>query len=190
MLASSQSSATLSLPTNTSFSYSSLQTGLFRSISRIAGGLGLTEIAGQWSLKALEITSHGAIDEVYVAKISQKHGVPLHLAYKVIWIESRGRHFDDDGHILTSSKGALGIMQLMPRTARELGIDPLNAQANIEGGLRYLARLSRKYHGNWDKAIAAYNWGQGHLDRAVAQYGDRWASALPDESADYLWQTH
>ncbi len=166
-----------------------LLAGLFRSASLLSGWLGLTETAGYWSLKALNAKLQGqGVDENYVALMSRRYGIPLQLALKVIWIESRGRHTGADGNVLISPKGALGIMQLMPRTAKELHVNPLDVQDNIRGGLMYLAQLSRKYKGNWEKVIAAYNWGQGNVDLALARHGENWQHALPRESSDYLLQ--
>ncbi len=166
-----------------------LLAGLFRSASLLSGWLGLTEKAGYWSLKALNTKLQGqGVSEEYVALMSRRYGVPLPLALKIIWIESRGRHTGADGNILTSPKGALGIMQLMPRTAKELHVNPLDVQDNIRGGLMYLAQLSRKYKGNWEKVVAAYNWGQGNLDLALSRHGEKWQRALPRESTEYLTQ--
>ena len=67
-----------------------------------------------------------------------------------------------------SSKGAIGLMQLMPDTAAELGVDPDDPTDNIKGGVSYLKSLMDRYQGDTRKAVAAYNAGPG----AVDQYGD------------------
>jgi soluble lytic murein transglycosylase-like protein len=68
----------------------------------------------------------------------------------------------------TSSKGARGLMQLMPQTAASLGIeDALNPAANVEGGTTYLRQLLDQYNGDAAKALAAYNAGP----HRVKQYG-------------------
>lgn len=63
-----------------------------------------------------------------------------------------------------SHKGAIGLAQLMPATARKLRVDPHNPQQNLEGGARYLRQMYNKF-GNWRLALAAYNAGPGAVQK-------------------------
>lgn len=65
----------------------------------------------------------------------------------------------------TSNRGAMGIFQHMPATAQELGIDPYDPTQSIQGGVKYMGQLLNKYQGDTTKALAAYNWGMGRVDR-------------------------
>jgi soluble lytic murein transglycosylase-like protein len=72
-----------------------------------------------------------------------------------------------------SAKGALGLMQLMPDTARELGVeDRTDAAQNLQGGARYLADMLKKFAGRLDVALAAYNAGPGTVDRLGGKIPD------------------
>lgn len=97
-----------------------------------------------------------------VTRIADEHGVDPALALAVVEIESAGRA---DAR---SPKGALGLMQLMPATAQRYGVaDPLDPDANLRGGIRYLRDLLRQF-GSTELALAAYNAGEG----AVMRHGN------------------
>lgn len=86
---------------------------------------------------------------------------PPSLVKAVIQVESAGKPK------AVSGKGAAGLMQLMPATAKELGVaDRFDPEQNIEGGSRYLQQMLDKY-GKTDIALAAYNWGPGNVDKAI-----------------------
>lgn len=84
---------------------------------------------------------------------AQRHQVDPFLARAVAWIESRGRQ------TAISNKGARGVMQLMPATAKSLKVNPDVLAQNIEGGVRLLAENLRMFGGNEEAALAAYNGG-------------------------------
>lgn len=97
----------------------------------------------------------------YVVEMANKHGVPADLALAVYEIESnKGRNAG------TSTAGARGQMQLMPGTAKDLGVNIDDPFENIEGGVRYLGQQLRKFK-DPTLALAAYNAGPG----AVRKYG-------------------
>ena len=93
-------------------------------------------------------------------KAARQHGVPEELFLRLVQQES---NWNPNAK---SHKGALGLAQLMPATARSLGVDPAVPKQNLEGGARYLARQFRKF-GSWRLALAAYNAGPD----AVKKYG-------------------
>lgn len=91
-------------------------------------------------------------------RAAQRNGIEVGLLKAVAWTESRGRSN------AISPKGARGIMQLMPATAAELGVDPTDPIANINGGAAYLARQIATF-GSVPLALAAYNAGPGAVMR-------------------------
>jgi soluble lytic murein transglycosylase-like protein len=93
---------------------------------------------------------------------AKKHRVPAAFVKSIVAAES---NFDCDA---VSSKGAIGLMQLMPDTAKQFGADPTIPEQNIDAGTRYLRVLMDKYqkHRNsMTRVIAAYNAGPGMVDR-------------------------
>jgi soluble lytic murein transglycosylase-like protein len=95
------------------------------------------------------------------SEAAEKHRVDPALVHAVIDAESGWNPF------AVSSKGARGLMQLMPEKAQELGVtDSFDAKQNLEGGVRHLRSLLEQYNGNLDFALAAYNAGGGAVKRA------------------------
>lgn len=102
-----------------------------------------------------------------LAAASRESDVPAALLLAVVMEESGGRA---DAR---SPKGAEGLMQLMPGTAAEVGVDDATDPAqNLRGGATYLARMIDRYEGRLDLALAAYNAGPGAVDRAGGQVPD------------------
>ncbi|ADL05943.1 lytic transglycosylase domain-containing protein [Lacrimispora saccharolytica] len=100
--------------------------------------------------------------EAIFSEASEKYGVSEKLLKAVAKAES---NFNPSA---TSKKGAAGVMQLMPATARSLGVDdPYDARSNIMGGAKYLRENLERYNGNVDLTLAAYNAGSNN----VSKYG-------------------
>jgi soluble lytic murein transglycosylase-like protein len=124
----------------------------------------------------------GEVDDVARAIVveAHRHRLEPSLVLAVMHVESRFYNF------AVSPVGAIGLMQVMPETGAELaarmGIDWVGPQSlfdpttNVRLGVAYLRQLSDRYGGSISTALAAYNWGPGHIDRRLRQ-----GTALPDQ---------
>lgn len=103
-----------------------------------------------------------------LAKAAVDQGLPPELIRSVAKIESGLRQN------AISPKGAIGLMQLMPRTAADLGVQAARAEENAQGGAKYLRELLLRYHYDSALALAAYNAGPGAVDkyRGVPPYAE------------------
>ncbi len=151
------------------------------------GSDGARWIAGPAAEEALQTGDQGAAatdlnsiivpDRIVANTAMHAAGVPLRYAEKVqelaarfdlspslieavVWQESRWR---EDA---VSHAGARGLAQLMPGTARDLGVDSSDPFENLEGGARYLREQLDRFDGDLEKALAAYNAGPGRVERA------------------------
>lgn len=108
----------------------------------------------------------------YFEAASEKYGVPVDLLKAVAKVES------DFKPTVVSSSGAVGIMQLMPATARSMGVeDSYDPQQNIYGGAKLLSILLEQFDGDVDCALAGYNAGAGAVERA---------GGVPSYAQDYV----
>ena len=95
-----------------------------------------------------------------LAELAERFDLSPSLMEALVWQESRWR---EDAR---SPVGAQGLAQLMPGTARYLGVNPNDPFANLEGGARYLREQLDRFGGDLEKALAAYNAGPGRVERS------------------------
>ena len=113
---------------------------------------------GEWAVRPSASRNRNAFDDT-IRQAAQRHGLAFGLVKAVIHTESG---FDPRAR---SQPGAQGLMQLMPATARRYGVnDVWNPVQNIEAGTKHLRHLINRY-GNLDIALAAYNAGEGNVDK-------------------------
>ena len=107
-----------------------------------------------------------------IDQAADRYKVDPNLVRAVVTAES---DFDPN---CVSTAGAVGLMQLMPETADDLGVsDPFDPVQNIDGGTRYLAQMLERFGGDSQKALAAYNWGPSNVEKG---------GSLPTETRNYL----
>ncbi|HEX5644881.1 MAG TPA: lytic transglycosylase domain-containing protein [Erythrobacter sp.] len=131
--------------------------------SIVLADAGVSALAGQTQPVSHGEVSARGVPAAYAAKVaelSMRYDLSPALIEALVWQESRWRH----GAV--SPKGARGLAQLMPGTARDLGVDPDDPYANLEGGARYLRAQLNRFGGDLEKALAAYNAGPGRVERA------------------------
>ncbi|HBD94531.1 MAG: hypothetical protein A2015_14515 [Spirochaetes bacterium GWF1_31_7] len=109
-----------------------------------------------------------------ITAASERYGIEEHIIKSVIKQESAFDQF------AVSKAGAMGLMQLMPKTALEMGVSkPFDIEENINGGVKYLKKMLDKYNGDLTLSLAAYNAGPNRVDSA---------NGIPDikETQDYV----
>lgn len=150
--------------------------------------------------KALQTQLEAGIVHAAGSAASTLHGQTFdpsdlgQLTFAIKQVESAGQRHGKDGQLLTSPKGALGEMQVMPETAQNpgFGIKPAKDNSPEElarVGREYIPAMIKHYGGDVEKAIAAYNAGPGAVDDAVAKAkkeGGHWLAYLPKETREYL----
>ncbi|MEE8230758.1 MAG: lytic transglycosylase domain-containing protein [Qipengyuania citrea] len=129
--------------------------------------LGTAEVPGDIVVPDIAVADPGRharlVPQDYRAKVAEVAGrfdLSPTLIEALVWQESRWRAN------AVSPVGARGLAQLMPGTASDLGVDPDDPFANLEGGARYLREQLDRFDGDLEKALAAYNAGPGRVIRA------------------------
>ena len=158
-------------------------------LMRISALRGLGSDEDQIEAQAESVWQDGgesqSMDAIF-AEAARQYGVPLNLLKAMGKAESG---FDANA---VSPAGAQGVMQLMPATAKSLGVeDPFDARSNIMGGAKYIAQKLQQYNGDVDLALAAYNAGSGNVDMMRIQMlcgasSLGWSSGSSDEQSSFL----
>ena len=162
----------LAVPVQADFLTSKSKSGIFRSQTSVIDKRKRAETNSTVRLQPRPVYTpskwgdgsyQGGYDGPYLGLAQEaalRHGVPVDLFLKLVQQESGWNA------AARSHKGAVGLAQLMPDTARRLGVNPHDPAQNLDGGARYLAQQYRDF-GSWRLALAAYNAGP----EAVRKYG-------------------
>lgn len=141
-----------------------------------------TTISNKVNIKSSTDVSNKISDNIddAIKYVSDKYGVEEEFIKAVIKQESA---FNPNA---VSRSGAQGLMQLMPSTAKSLGVEnPFNVLDNIDGGTRYLKRLMEAFDGNKELALSAYNGGIGRMNRLGVDTVQE-ISKMPRETENYV----
>jgi hypothetical protein len=140
------------------------------------------------SLREVKVSPSGKSMEAREEKMQIGDGTSSKLLKHILHKESRGQRYDKEGNLLTSSKGALGEMQVMPATARDPGFGIAPARGNDPDELRRVgeeyARVLLNRYRDPKLAAIAYNMGPGNTDKWLAAGADM--SKLPQETRGYI----
>jgi soluble lytic murein transglycosylase-like protein len=141
---------------------------------------------GDYVMPPLDVPKRGGHKyEDMVIKEAQRIGLDPSIAVHALYKETGNLKNPESAK---SSAGAIGVMQLMPKTAKELGVDPLVPEDNIRGGVMYLKKMYDKYQ-DPTLALAAYNAGPGRIDKILQkakETGQHWKDLLPAETQNYI----
>lgn len=148
-------------------------------LDSVSAGSVATHKKAKWVAPTSAAPYLGAIDEASV-----KNGIPKNLLARLLYQESRFRDDIITGQTV-SHAGAVGIAQIVPRWHPD--VDPLNPVESIYYAAEYLANLEKRF-GDWETALAAYNWGMGNVSKAQTNYGSGWLAHAPTETQNYVNQ--
>lgn len=149
---------------------SKARAALFKSQTRVLDGRAAQQYANSVRLQPKSVATPSAAGPLaytgtyrgeyldLARSAARRHGVPEDLFLRLVQQESGW----NAGAV--SHKGAIGLAQLMPETARRLGVDPRDPRQNLEGGARYLRRQFDRFR-SWRLALAAYNAGPEAVER-------------------------
>ena len=154
---------------------------------RAAPSMSYGQVAGAMPRAAraqAEASKYDAVGHKYddlANSYASEIGLPAHLGRYMLSKETGGLKNPETAK---SKAGAYGPAQLMPATAKELGVDIRNPEDNVKGGLRYLKKMYDRYNGDEQLALAAYNAGPGNVDKALKS--GKGIAGLPLETRGYV----
>lgn len=172
------------------------QFGWTPSIMNLLGGESLLDTytplgAAQYSVQAYtdylkRATGQGKAQLVdYLYRVADSFDIDRDAAYKQIERES-GFNPQAIGKA-TRFGTAKGIAQFIDSTAQQYGLrDPFDPYASFDAWGKYMNDLLLQFDGDYPKALAAYNWGQGNVRKAIEAYGDDWLNNAPTETREYV----
>lgn len=129
--------------------------------------------AARWSSQANTAAANSGVKpNILLAQIDQESGGNPNAINK--------------GDIRVTGSPSVGIAQFQPRTAQRYGIDPTKPDQAIQGQAKYMADLLKMFNGDYTKALAGYNWGEGNVQSAVAKFGGEWFNHAPGTTQNYV----
>lgn len=171
--------------------------GFTPTIAEYLGGVGLIDSytpasTAYWTLdsyqqylkRPTDNTSKASLVD-YLYRVADQFGIDRDAAYQQIEAES---NFNPKAVGKPTRYGtAKGIAQFIDATAQRYGLkDPFDPYASFDAWGQYMSDLLKMYGGDYARALAAYNWGQGNVDKAVATYGNEWLKNAPTETREYV----
>ena len=114
------------------------------------------------------------------------HGVDPEFMRRQIMAESSANPNAVGPSGTATGNSSIGLAQFQPDTAKRYGIDPTDAKQSIKGQAMYMRDLLKMFDGDYAKAAAGYNWGEGNVQKAVKAHGDNWLSQAPKETRAYV----
>lgn len=141
--------------------------------------------------KIIDANEQSAVDKAKIkGSLKWDKYAPDSLVEAMLSVESGGKNRDKNGKIITSSRGASGIAQVMPKTGLDPGWDILGPQDDSEAEGRRFGRTFLgamiKTKGSVKKGLAAYNYGPGNFDKLIHDHPNDWESRLPAETKNHI----
>jgi hypothetical protein len=122
-----------------------------------------------------------------ITKNASESGVDASIMAWQLDKESKGNpKAVNNADIRVTGSPSIGIAQFQPATAKRFNIDPTDPEQSIKGQAAYMGELLKQFGGDYSKALAGYNWGEGNVQKAITKYGDDWLKHAPASTQDYV----